>query len=745
MSKRKQAPWSVFPHRVDSELKLFNSLTRQKELFVPKDESRVTWYSCGPTVYDASHMGHARSYITFDILRRILSDYFGYNIFYIMNITDIDDKIIKRARQNYLYEEYVAENNTLEKVLDDARSVIDKLGISAKTTADNDKKQMLERLLDKLVKSVEGLEMTIKSGDSSKIEASQKQFLMDSKDPLSDWLDSKLGSTVTDNAIFSTLPAYWEEEFHKDMDALHVLRPHVLTRVSEYVPEIVEYIERIISNGLGYESNGSVYFDVNAFDGKPCHHYAKLVPEAYGDANSLQEGEGDLTSSDAAREKRSPNDFALWKKSKAGEPSWESPWGRGRPGWHIECSAMASAIAGPQLDIHTGGVDLKFPHHDNEIAQTEAYYGTSEWVKYFLHSGHLTIAGCKMSKSLKNFVSIQDALAKYTARQLRFAFLLHSWKDTLDYSDNTMEIALQSEKVFSEFFLNIKDTLNNLATSVSSTSISATFTKWSKEELALNQQFQDAKVQVHVALCDNVDTRSALDSLRELVTACNVYLRDHGTNNEANAPLLRDIATYITWILRVFGTMGQAADNSAIGFPVGGTHGGAGNLEDTILPYLRILAQFRDDIRVESKKQPATAGPILGLCDHLRDAILPEVGVRLEDRENAPTAVKVVDKETLMREREAKRRAAEEKQLEKERKRAELEAQKAAKDAQKRIKPDEMFTVGEWVGKYGQFDENGLPTHETDGKEVSKGQLKKLQKLYQTQKKLYEEFIASQN
>lgn len=147
-------------------------------------------------------------------------------------------------------------------------------------------------------------------------------------------------------------------------------------------------------------------------------------------------------------EKRSPTDFALWKKSKSGEPAWDSPWGKGRPGWHIECSAMASTICGKTLDIHTGGVDLKFPHHDNEMAQSEAHFGTSEWVKYFLHSGHLTIAGCKMSKSLKNFVTIQDALSKYSARQLRFAFLLHAWRDTLDYSQNTMECAVQYEKMF---------------------------------------------------------------------------------------------------------------------------------------------------------------------------------------------------------------------------------------------------------------------------------------------------------
>nr|CAD7588779.1 unnamed protein product [Timema genevievae] len=455
MAKRTQPHWKAPEQIKRPVLKLYNSLTRQKEEFVPQDGNRVTWYSCGPTVYDSSHMGHARSYISFDILRRVLSDYFGYDVLYVMNITDIDDKIIKRARQNHLYEKYVQENYSLQKNLSDAKEVLDLFMGTVKTTIDLDKKCMIEKLLARMTSAVEKLEAAVKSNDDAKTKEAQKILLTESRDPLSEWLDQEKGDSITDNSIFAELPRYWEAKFHKDMDALNVLRPNVLTRVSEYIPEIITYIEKIIVQGLAYESNGSVYFDVNEFDSREGHHYAKLVPEAYGDAKSLQDGEGDLcVSEDRLSEKRSPNDFALWKRSKKGEPWWNSPWGKGRPGWHIECSVMASAVCGSSMDIHTGGVDLKFPHHDNELAQAEAYFDNDHWVRYFLHSGHLTIAGCKMSKSLKNFVTIRDALNRHSARQLRLAFLLHSWKDTLDYSINTMDMAIQYEKLLnvSTFF-----------------------------------------------------------------------------------------------------------------------------------------------------------------------------------------------------------------------------------------------------------------------------------------------------
>jgi cysteinyl-tRNA synthetase len=223
------------------------------------------------------------------------------------------------------------------------------------------------------------------------------------------------------------------------------------------VNEIVAFVQKIIDNGFGYELDGSVYFDTVKFDKSPDHDYAKLEPWSAGNMKLLQEGEGDLTAE--SKGKRNPSDFALWKKSKSGEPAWDSPWGQGRPGWHIECSAMAVDVLGQTLDIHSGGIDLAFPHHDNEIAQCEGYFNSHQWVNYFLHAGHLHIEGQKMSKSLKNFVTIKEALEKYTASQIRLFFLMHSWDSVLDYSTLAMSEAKTFETSITNFLLTVKAVL----------------------------------------------------------------------------------------------------------------------------------------------------------------------------------------------------------------------------------------------------------------------------------------------
>lgn len=379
-------------------------------------------------------MGHARSYISLDIIRRILAHYFGYRIDYVMNITDIDDKIIRKARQLYLFDTYKSEvtcgNHSASAFDEDIKKAIAAYETKYTKEDDPDKKAMMSRLLEEC-----------KTNQSQSTEETINIY----KEILYDYLDNQRGSTVTDNEIFTNVPRKYEAEFFDDMKNLNVMEPETLTRVSEYVPQIVTYIVKIISNGYAYQSNQSVYFDTAKFSSSSKHNYAKLSPESVGDNKAQSEGEGVLFS--GIQDKRHPNDFALWKKSKPGEPSWDSPWGKGRPGWHIECSVMASDTLGSTLDIHSGGCDLKFPHHDNEMAQSEAYYDTGDnWVNYFLHTGHLTISGCKMSKSLKNFITINDALKKHSWRQLRLAFLLHAWNATLDYGDTTMREALAFEK-----------------------------------------------------------------------------------------------------------------------------------------------------------------------------------------------------------------------------------------------------------------------------------------------------------
>lgn len=731
-NKRLQPAWSP-PSRADGQsepkLTLFNSLTRQKEEFVSQKDKRVTWYNCGPTVYDASHMGHARTYLTFDIVRRVIQNYFGYNIFYVMNITDIDDKIIKRARQNHLYDGYLASKPALDKVLTDCNAVLKTFATVVADTADPDKRKMQERQFKTLADAVAQVKAAFEKGAEGEIKSAEENLLAKAKDLLSDWLDKEQGSQVTDNAIFAKLPQFWEEEYHKDMEALNILPPDCLTRVSEYVPEIVSYIEEIIRRGYAYESGGSVYFSVAKFDANPDHHYAKLVPEAFGDQGALQEGEGDLSS---GADKKSANDFALWKNSKPGEPSWDSPWGKGRPGWHIECSVIASAILGESIDIHTGGVDLKFPHHDNELAQAEAYFDNDHWIRYFLHSGHLTIAGCKMSKSLKNFITIQEVLKTYSARQLRLMFLLHSWPATLDYSPLTMELATSYEKTVNELLLVIK----HLLRSTPGHGIEA-FKKWDQDTINLNNQLQECKYKVHEAFCDNIDTRTALMAIKELVGQTNGYISKMSSDPSApNRGVLKNVALYIT---EIFEVLGLIPSGEQIGFPSSSASGQVTNTEEVVMPYLEALSTFRDDVRRDARGIKAVS--ILQACDRIRDEVLPNLGVRLEDKpEPQPTVIKLVDKDELIRERENKLKQEEAKRLEKEKKKAQAEAKQAARDAKSLIPPWDMFKGDD---KWSKFDDKGIPTHDKQGEEISKAQLKKLQKLYDQREQKYNKSIAS--
>jgi len=310
-----------------SELTLYNTLTRTKERFVPVNEGEVRMYVCGPTVYDLSHLGHARKEVVFDVIVRYLRS-LGFRVHYIRNITDVDDKIIVRAQQAGVSWEEIARE--------------------------------------------------------------------------------------------------YEEAFHDDMEALGVLKPDHEPRATETLPEMQEIIQILLDKGFAYVSEGSVYFSVEA-----AKDYGKLT---HRKTDEMMAG----ARVEVEESKKNPLDFALWKASKPGEPSWPSPWGDGRPGWHIECSAMSRKFLGETLDIHGGGVDLVFPHHENEIAQSEAATG-KPFSRWWIHNGLLTVEKEKMAKSLGNYITIREALGELHPETLRMFFLSHHYRSPVDFSQETVE------------------------------------------------------------------------------------------------------------------------------------------------------------------------------------------------------------------------------------------------------------------------------------------------------------------
>ena len=310
-------------------MKVFNTLSGKKEEFSPQGDE-VKMYVCGVTPYDEAHLGHAMSYIIFDVIRRYLQ-FRGYKVKYVQNITDIDDKIIDRAN---------------------------KLGIST------------------------------------------------------DELAGKFTSS-----------------YFADIDALNIGRADIYPRATEEIPKIIEIVQGLIDKGYAYPAEGSVYFRVrNVAD------YGKL---SHRNLESMMVGACAV----GEKEKEHPMDFVLWKASKPGEPSWESPWGPGRPGWHIECSAMSLKYLGNTLDIHGGGQDLVFPHHENEIAQSESFTGVKPFAKYWLHNGMVQFGEEKMSKSLGNLITIKQALEKYSADALRIFILSSHYRSPLTYSEEGLEAA----------------------------------------------------------------------------------------------------------------------------------------------------------------------------------------------------------------------------------------------------------------------------------------------------------------
>ncbi|PWV09454.1 putative cysteinyl-tRNA synthetase [Trypanosoma cruzi] len=400
-----------------------------------------------------------------------MEDYFGYQVVYQMNITDIDDKIIKRARISALLkrfrEDFLQGSDMARLVAFTAEAetaAVEALELAriklseplpdktpSRIKAEREEKQMELALKEsQLQKTRERIASATASGNFDELFNAASGIN-------GDLLDEREGQYVTDQSIFEDHARLYERLFFEDMRRLGVRDPDVVSRVTEYVPQVVDFIQKIMDNGFAYRGTSSIFFDTTAFL-RAGHDYPKLKPVSESGENDateaeMAEGEGALTVG-VAGEKRNANDFALWKFSKPGEPRWPSPWGEGRPGWHIECSVMASDILGTNIDVHSGGWDLKFPHHDNECAQSEACHMQHQWINYFLHCGHLHIKGLKMSKSLKNFITIRQALDELdvTPRVMRLLFLANHWGKPMNFSDQSIEEAKERERVLRAFF-----------------------------------------------------------------------------------------------------------------------------------------------------------------------------------------------------------------------------------------------------------------------------------------------------
>jgi len=326
---------------MSKKVTLYNTLTQKKEELVPYSENKIKMYVCGPTVYSSAHLGHARAAVTFDVIKRFLT-HLGYEVTYVRNFTDIDDKIIAKANET---------------------------GVAA------------HEISEKYIK-----------------------------------------------------------EYQEDMASIGVKSPTIQPKVTEHVPEIVEMIQRIIDNGHAYQSDGDVFFSVKKFNG-----YGKLSRR---DPDDMMAG----TRIDINEKKEDPLDFALWKSAKPGEPYWESPWGNGRPGWHIECSLMSTKYLGDSFDIHGGGKDLIFPHHENEIAQSEAATG-KPFAKYWMHNGLIQINREKMSKSIGNILNVREAVSMWSKEAIRLFFLSHQYLNPADFSDTTMN---EAEAALERLYITLK-------------------------------------------------------------------------------------------------------------------------------------------------------------------------------------------------------------------------------------------------------------------------------------------------
>ncbi len=388
-------------------MKIYNTLTRKKEEFIPIDKNEVKMYSCGPTVYDYFHIGNARPFIIFDTMRRYL-EYRGYKVKFVQNFTDIDDKMINRANKE---------------------------GITVK--------ELGERFIS---------------------------------------------------------------EYFKDATALDIHPATIHPKATENIDAIIEIIKKLEANGYAYNVDGNVYFSTKKF-----REYGKLSKQPLED---LEAG----ARIDVNETKRDAMDFALWKAQKEGEPAWESPWGMGRPGWHIECSAMANKYLGETIDIHSGGQDLVFPHHENEVAQSECANG-KPFANYWMHNGYININNQKMSKSLGNFFTVRDILEKYDAEIVRFFMLSAHYRNPVNFSDVLME---QSKSAVERVY-NCIDNLHFLLDNSEDRVLNEKETQYSQELDKCKQKFIDA-------MDDDLNTADAIASIFDIVYASNTYLSTEEKN-----------------------------------------------------------------------------------------------------------------------------------------------------------------------------------------------------------------------
>ncbi len=414
--------------------RIYNTLSRTKEEFMPVENNTVKMYVCGMTVYSDAHIGHARTYVAFDVIRRYF-EYKGYKVHYVQNITDVDDKIIAAANR-------------------------------------------------------EGVDPLIYS----------KRF--------------------TDRCL-------------SDLDALGVRRADQYPKASEAIPDMIKMIEQIIEHGYGYVADGDVYFSVEKFT-----DYGKLSGQNIAEMKKGARVEpGD--------QKQNPLDFALWKKAKPGEPVWPSPWGPGRPGWHIECSAMSCSLLGPTFDIHGGGMDLQFPHHENEVAQAQAATG-KQFARYWMHIGLLTINGEKMSKSLGNIINIKDLLQNWDAEVLRMFFAQAHYRSPPDFSEK----ALTDIEKGRERLHRVKERLEEQSTHASTQAFTPELI--SESERPYLKAIQDLQTEFEDAMDDDFNTPKAFASLFEFVNKTNRYFEQHPTPNPMLSKHALEIFLQISSVLTVF-------------------------------------------------------------------------------------------------------------------------------------------------------------------------------------------------